>query len=594
MLKRVLILFYLLGIHLGCSSGVLNAQTGPNSPQTRANNTSIGVNAWSTPAQILSSNNTYASCSTKGITNYVSGTNFNFAIPVPSSISGIVLEIERSTTSSTAVAVLDNWTTGTSKTISSGVARCLIVSIFMENGLGPRNVTALTYGGQNLTQITEAFVGSGSGFCGKIEYWRLMETEITAAIGTSFVLTFDGTSLLENWEAVSSAVYQFVDQTIPVSDIRTTLSNTTTNPITLSPSLNTLAGGMSVSGVFCGNNTTPASTIGGTNTYNINSSFTEVVDTYSANSGFSTSGGSFEVAHKATVASGTESPAFTFAGTVNRQMAICIHLQSIREADHSVRLVKGGVITGNNYAQTTSAWSTTDAYTSYGTPTDLWGTTWADSDINATTFGAVLSATVQNGTARVDHMRITIYSFSTLPIELLNFTGNFKDGKGYLYWQTATEKNNKEFAIERSRDGINFDNIGSVPGKGNSQVLNNYNFVDISSSTGLNYYRLKQIDTDDSFKYYKTIVIDNTDSNQELLVFPNPSSNGLYTIKSGENSVDGVTIYSVDMKLIKQIGITSGELNLSLEELADGLYNMIFTTNGTQKVKRLLKSTRGN
>jgi hypothetical protein len=570
----------------------LSAQTGPNSPQTRANNTSIGANAWSNPSQINSSDNVYASVSTKGITNYLSGTNFGFAISVPSSITGIVLEVERSTSSQTAVAVLNNWTTGFSKTISAGVSRCLIVAVFMENGLGPRNITAMTYGGQTMTQITEGFVGSSTGFCGKIEYWELMETGIAAAVGTSFVVTFDGTSLSENWEALSSAVYQYVDQTIPVSDMETFLSNTATNPITFSPAINTLAGGMTISGVFCGNNTTPAASVGGTNTYLINSGFTEVIDTYSANSGFSTSGGAFEIAHKATATSGTEAPTYTFAGTANRQMALCIHLQSIREADNSVRLIKGGTITGSNYAQTTLAWPATDAYATYGGCSNLWGTTWTDSDINSSSFGAVLSASVQNGTARVDHMRITIYSHSTLPIELLDFFGEIRNGVNFIHWRTATEHNNKEFIVERSTNGIDFVQVGTVAGKKNSIVLNSYTLMDKEASASLNYYRLKQVDEDGTFKYFKNIVLNNSDSG-DLIVYPNPSFNGVFSFNSGQTIEEGIYIYSADMKLVKHISGNS-DSKISLEQLSDGTYYLVYSTLGTQKIKRLEKICRGN
>lgn len=572
----------------------LSAQTGPNSPQTRANDAAIGSNAWSNPSQILNSNNAYANVSTKGITNYLSGTNFNFAISVPSAINGILLEIERSTSSSTAVAVLDNWTTGLTKATSAGISRCLVVAVFLENGLGPRDVTAMTYGGQSMTQITEGYVGGSSGFCGKIEYWRLMETGIAAAGSTALSLTFNGTSLLENWEAVTSAVYQFVDQIIPVSSIQTFTSNSSTNPITLSPSLNTLAGGMSISSAFCGNNTTPASSVGGTNTYSINSSFTEVIDTYSANSGFTGSGGSFQVAHKATTTSGTEGPAVTFSGTVNRQMISCIHLQNIREADNSVRLIKNGTITGNDYAQTTGAWPTTDAYASYGNSSDLWGTTWADSDINAATFGAVISASVQNGTAQVDHMRITIFSSSTLPIKLIDFYGENKSGVNYVRWQTATEHNNKLFVVERSNDGINFIRAGEVEGKGNSLVFNSYEFADKEACFGINYYRLKQIDSDGAFEYFKTIVIDNPKAGDALIIYPNPSPDGLFSIAAAQTIQPGVYIYSSDMKLVKQLQVSSSEENISLEELADGIYYLVYTINGAQKIKRIEKSCRGN
>ncbi|MFZ2096959.1 MAG: MBG domain-containing protein, partial [Anaerolineales bacterium] len=82
--------------------------------------------------------------------------------------------------------------------------------------------------------------------------------------------------------------------------------------------------------------------------------------------------------------------------------------------DNVVRLVKGGAITGNNKALTGADWPNTGLGTvTYGSSTDLWGTTWTAEEINATNFGVVLSAvnakTTRSRTATVDYIQITVY-----------------------------------------------------------------------------------------------------------------------------------------------------------------------------------------
>lgn len=78
-------------------------------------------------------------------------------------------------------------------------------------------------------------------------------------------------------------------------------------------------------------------------------------------------------------------------------------------ADNSVKLVKGGSIGGTDKASA-SNWPTSDAYASYGSATDLWGQTWTLADINASTFGVVVSAIdAIAATAQIDHVRITVY-----------------------------------------------------------------------------------------------------------------------------------------------------------------------------------------
>lgn len=79
--------------------------------------------------------------------------------------------------------------------------------------------------------------------------------------------------------------------------------------------------------------------------------------------------------------------------------------------DNSVRLVKGGVISGNNKADTITAWPTVDAYITYGGAADLWGLALTAADVNGATFGLVIasaqSANFRSGS--VDHMQMKIY-----------------------------------------------------------------------------------------------------------------------------------------------------------------------------------------
>lgn len=81
--------------------------------------------------------------------------------------------------------------------------------------------------------------------------------------------------------------------------------------------------------------------------------------------------------------------------------------------DNVLRLLIGGVISGNDKADTTNSWSTLDTVVTYGTPSDLWGLTPAPSDINATNFGFVLAAKNHHATtasdARVDWAKITVW-----------------------------------------------------------------------------------------------------------------------------------------------------------------------------------------
>lgn len=81
--------------------------------------------------------------------------------------------------------------------------------------------------------------------------------------------------------------------------------------------------------------------------------------------------------------------------------------------DSFIRLQKtNDTPVGDNKA-VASTWPTTDAYATYGSASDLWGTTWTVAEIQASSFGTWLQCTRASGKGpgqcRIDHVRITVY-----------------------------------------------------------------------------------------------------------------------------------------------------------------------------------------
>lgn len=87
---------------------------------------------------------------------------------------------------------------------------------------------------------------------------------------------------------------------------------------------------------------------------------------------------------------------------------------SINVVDQTVKLVKNGTVVGTNKADTALKWPTSDTTKTYGSSSDLWGTSWTDSDINSSTFGVVINVVLNIGIkvnlfADIDHVKITVY-----------------------------------------------------------------------------------------------------------------------------------------------------------------------------------------
>ncbi len=95
--------------------------------------------------------------------------------------------------------------------------------------------------------------------------------------------------------------------------------------------------------------------------------------------------------------------------------------QGSAAATNQVNLVKAGTIVTASAKAGTDGWPSVgnEAWVGYGSPTDLWGTTWTYSDINNANFGAVIYAfnTHGGGEGYVDSVRITVY-WHTAPAEV--------------------------------------------------------------------------------------------------------------------------------------------------------------------------------
>ena len=140
-----------------------------------------------------------------------------------------------------------------------------------------------------------------------------------------------------------------------------------------------------------------------------------------------------------------------------------------------------------------------------------------------------------------------------LPIQLINFEAKInKLGIVDIKWATATEINNDYFSIERSKDGINFEEIRTVKGAGNSSRTLLYTTKDGKPLKGTSYYRLKQTDFDGTSSHSAIVSVSNSGFTTmgeivaNINIYPNPvASGGFLNIISNSDNALKVTLYEV-------------------------------------------------
>lgn len=137
-------------------------------------------------------------------------------------------------------------------------------------------------------------------------------------------------------------------------------------------------------------------------------------------------------------------------------------------------------------------------------------------------------------TAITNRTRLTLGTINMagtpLPIELVAFTAKVESpGVVRLDWITASEQDNDHFTVLRSTDLALWEEVGQLPGSGNSNATLNYLMMDPSALLGVSYYRLDQTDFNGAMSSSDVVAVSAEAATQ---VFPNPVSDLLTVITS--------------------------------------------------------------
>jgi hypothetical protein len=162
---------------------------------------------------------------------------------------------------------------------------------------------------------------------------------------------------------------------------------------------------------------------------------------------------------------------------------------------------------------------------------------------------------------------------STLPLVGLKIKASkVGTNQAQIDWSTETETNTDRFVIQKSNDGINFNDIGAVAARGNTTSTSNYQFVDAQPFTPITYYRIKQVDKDRQFAL-SSIVSIRFNKENIVQVLPNPvGADRKIRIITGSNE-------TMQFQLLNQIGSLvfqtkiNGTQQIQLGNFPQGTYN---------------------
>ncbi|MES2780646.1 MAG: choice-of-anchor V domain-containing protein [Bacteroidota bacterium] len=230
-------------------------------------------------------------------------------------------------------------------------------------------------------------------------------------------------------------------------------------------------------------------------------------------------------------------------------------------------------VSGRQYmshsASGTSAPTNTKTWTfNYTTPATIGG-------IN---FYVVVNSTNNDGTNSGDRIYAKVFSSNVLPVKWMSYGVKASDDVNTIEWTTASEIDNAHFEIERSTDAKQWETIGIVKSKGNSNSPTTYSFDDKSVLSGNLFYRIKQVDFDGAFDYSKVIIANKEleservsyNAEQRTIHINSASHMGatsLFTLSGNPvaTSIDGT-----------DLNVSSLERGIYILQLPSGTYQKIF------------------
>ncbi len=188
------------------------------------------------------------------------------------------------------------------------------------------------------------------------------------------------------------------------------------------------------------------------------------------------------------------------------------------------------------------------------------------------------------------------------PVELTSFSARYIDNSVRLSWNTATELNNYGFAIERSLDAENWEEVGFVPGYGTSSSPKSYLHIDKLTDNAAYApqlaYRLRQIDRDGTTDYSNIVFVKTSElpSGVELYAaYPNPFNPATtisFTVKESANV--NLKVYNTFGQevaiLLSNSAMDAGLHTVSFngEKLPSGVYMAVLEVNGELQQQKLV------
>jgi len=149
----------------------------------------------------------------------------------------------------------------------------------------------------------------------------------------------------------------------------------------------------------------------------------------------------------------------------------------------------------------------------------------------ADTTNYTFTVDVNAGSAAEDRFIIVYKTGGILPVTFTSVAASQQANGIGVKWQVSNQTNVREYLVEKSLNGRNFNTAAAVPVATSNSTLATYNWLDVNPVQGANYYRIKSVDANGKFTNTQIVKVLLGDAAPVVTVSPNPVEGGVMSLQ---------------------------------------------------------------
>ena len=204
-----------------------------------------------------------------------------------------------------------------------------------------------------------------------------------------------------------------------------------------------------------------------------------------------------------------------------------------------------------------------------------------------------ITITSNSASSASDRFKLIFRQMSALPVNITSITATAKDPDNIIQWGVANESGIKEYEIEKSADGNQFNQIQVI--KAVNSVKGNYEVTDKNVNSGANYYRIKIVSVDGKETYTEVVKVINRKQQGTISVYPNPINDNVIHLQLNNqpSGIYKIKLYNAAGQVVISKNVShaegSSEEDIKCDNLPKGIYQLQVTNSSGNKVIKIFK-----